>query len=455
MKKSFKQLRLHYPVFEYASYEWKINHKTGEVLVSFVFHILDDNKKIFQTFKPTSTFQLSNHLQKEINLKWLDILVFSIGMVEMISYWKCTCSPIIKVTSGALSCEQETWWKKLYFFGLQEFLYLNNISILQEELFTFDVSSKDTPSFNIPIKNTSGNIIPIGGGKDSSVTLNILKDNQENNLCLIINPREASRTSAKTAGYDKKKLLIINRKIDKKLLVLNSQGFLNGHTPFSAMLAFYSICAAYLTNNKNIALSNESSADEPTIHGSIINHQYSKSLEFENDFREYVSDHISKDINYFSLLRPLNELQITNLFSRTPQYFNQFKSCNVGSKSDIWCCSCPKCLFVYIMLGSFISPSVLQNIFGENLLQKSELTEYFDQLIGDRQTKPFECVGTVQEIRASISETIGKWYKGKPLPLLFQNFKITDSDQKKYLELLKEKGNMENIPKDLLAVLGF
>jgi hypothetical protein len=62
---------------------------------------------------------------------------------------------------------------------------------------------------------------------------------------------------------------------------------LNGHTPFNALLAFLTYLVAYLGNKKYIVLSNESSANESNVRGLKVNHQYSKSFEFENDFNEY------------------------------------------------------------------------------------------------------------------------------------------------------------------------
>ena len=75
--------------------------------------------------------------------------------------------------------------------------------------------------------------------------------------------------------------------------------------------------------------SNESSANEPSVVGTDINHQYSKSFEFENDFRNYEKEFLKTNIEYFSLLRPLTELQIAMLFSKHKKYHDIFRSCNV------------------------------------------------------------------------------------------------------------------------------
>jgi hypothetical protein len=168
-------------------------------------------------------------------------------------------------------------------------------------------------------------------------------------------------------------------------------------------------------------LSNESSANESTIAGSNVNHQYSKSYEFESDFRNYVRKYISRDLNYFSFLRPLNELQIAALFSKFSKYFPVFRSCNVGSKKDEWCGKCPKCLFTNIILSPFLTETELHLIFGKNLLADKALLPIFEELIGIGTTKPFECVGTLDDVNAALVLTTAKHQESK-LPFLLEYY---------------------------------
>ena len=266
-----------------------------------------------------------------------------------------------------------------------------------------------------------GSIIPVGGGKDSVVSLELLKNREGENLALIMNPRGASTATANIAGFEGK-TIEIKRFLDKKLLDLNAQGYLNGHTPFSALLGFITILSAALAQKKYIALSNESSANEATVVGTDVNHQYSKSLEFETDFRNYVQEFLTPDIKYFSLLRPISELQIASLFAKSPQYFYDFKSCNAGSKQNIWCGKCSKCLFTFIILSPFIKPDELAKIYGNNLLDEKELKLYFDELTGIADVKPFECVGTVDEVNAALCLAMPQ-YDGQELPFLLKYFK--------------------------------
>jgi hypothetical protein len=185
------------------------------------------------------------------------------------------------------------------------------------------------------------------------------------------------------------------------------------------LLGFYSLLIASLSGRTDIILSNESSANEATVPGTNINHQYSKSIEFEFDFREYTRMYISEDLNYFSLLRPLSELQIGGLFSEMEEFHLSFKSCNVGSRQNVWCCHCPKCLFTFIILSPFIEPEKLVTIFGKNLFEDESLSGILEQLSGQQEVKPFECIGTVDEVNVALDLATEKYPYGK-LPVLLE-----------------------------------
>ncbi len=261
-------------------------------------------------------------------------------------------------------------------------------------------------------------IVPLGGGKDSVVTLEELRGERKV-VPFIINPRGATLDCARIAGFsDPEQLILLHREIAPELLDLNRQGYLNGHTPFSAMLAFYTPLLSAVTGIRDVALSNESSANEPTIPGTYINHQYSKSLEFEEEFRSYVDRYMNGCNHYYSYLRSFSELQIAEKFATHPQYFKAFKSCNVGSKENRWCCRCPKCLFSYIILSPFIDDATMVEIFGEDLLNNQDLEGYFDELSGLSKNKPFECVGTIGEV----NEALRRLCHSRPDKILIKHY---------------------------------
>ncbi|MCI8276586.1 MAG: hypothetical protein HFJ46_01410, partial [Clostridia bacterium] len=239
--------------------------------------------------------------------------------------------------------------------------------------------------------------------------------------------------------------------IDKNLIELNKKGFLNGHTPFSAMVAFLSYTVSYLLGKKYIALSNESSANESNVEGKNINHQYSKTIEFENDFREYYNKYLKTNVEYFSMLRPINELQIAMIFSKFQKYHQVFKSCNPGSKEKpwIWCGNCPKCLFVYIMLSPFLYKEKLINIFKQDLFEREDLLKTFTELCGYGENKPFECVGTYEEIRYAVTKTINQI--DEKLPYLLEFYKNNFALENK--EMLNYFNTEHNLPEEFEKIL--
>lgn len=290
-----------------------------------------------------------------------------------------------------------------------------------------------------------GYIIPIGGGKDSVVTLETLDVNKKKDYSLIINPKPVTLKCAQIAGFEDNNIIEVYRNIDKNLIDLNQKGYINGHTPFSAMLAFVSYFIAYLLSKKYIALSNENSANESNIIGEKVNHQYSKSYEFECDFDEYVNKYLKVPVKYFSFLRPLNELQIAKIFSKQEKYHQIFKSCNVGSKSKEWkwCCNCAKCLFAYIILSPYLYKEKLVNIFGTDMFENKNLLKTFIELTGNGETKPFDCVGTFEEVNFAISKTIQNINTNLPYLLKYykENYNLVDTSN----DITKLYNNKNNL----------
>lgn len=418
----YNELRNKYDTFIYDSYEIEELENTTKITYNFIVPSLTQYKPTLEVKK----FKIDSFTKN---------LIFHIGLVELVSYWKATCSKNVIIKAGYINKEQIEFFKKLYFYGLGELFYTNGITPNYDDFINIKCELKEQ-NIEIPNYVGNGNLIPIGGGKDSNVTLEIMKSDFEDNLCFIINPKQVTLSCAQTAGYSNEKIVTVKRTIDKNLIELNKQGFINGHTPFSALVAFLSYFNAYITGKKYILLSNESSANESNVDGTKINHQYSKTYEFECDFNEYTKKYFKIDIKYFSLLRPLSEYQIAMLFSNYEKYHEIFKSCNVGSKKEPWhwCCSCPKCLFVYIILSPFLYKEKLIRIFGEDLFEKEDLIDIFIELTGYGKTKPFECVGTYEEVRYAITKTISKLDKQ---PYLLKYYK-------EHFELENLNKNLEN-----------
>lgn len=446
----FKEYREKYKVFNYNSYS--IKEDNDAIYLEFEFEI-DGLAKFVPKLK---ILKKQMHF-KSIESNYAKNMVFHIGLIELISYWKSTCSPKVVIKCGYLNAEQIKWWKKLYFYGLGELFFTNNIITNIDDFMNIECIQKQSEINYEKIEDKfDGYIVPIGGGKDSVVTLETLPIDKEKDYCLIINPKPVTLECAKIANISDNNIIEVYRTIDSKLIELNNKGHINGHTPFSAMLAYVSYLVAYLLSKKYVALSNENSANESNVVGEKINHQYSKSFEFECDFETYTNQYLKAPVKYFSFLRPLNELQIAKIFSKHEQYHSTFKSCNVGSKGEKWewCCNCAKCLFAYIILSPFLYKEKLVKIFGTDMFENKDLLNIFIELTGNGETKPFDCVGTFEEVNFAITKTIENLQsKKEKIPYLLKyykdNYKLVNTSD----DITKRYNTENNLNEEQNAIL--
>ena len=356
----------------------------------------------------------------------LDRLIYSLGLAELVSYWKITCSPTVRI-GVQLSAEQINWWKQLYFGGLGEFFYRNGIQTDFDSFMTICCADTSLPDAPAAKQSLSGKLIPVGGGKDSIVTLNLLKDQLADACAYQINHRDSSEKAALLAGIPKERILEPKRTLDPNMLECNKRGFLNGHTPFSAIVAFSSVLTAYLHGLKTVVLSNESSASESTVSEAEVNHQYSKSYQFEQDFAAYERDFLRSGVQYFSLLRPLTEFQIARYFASLPTAYHEiFRSCNAGAKQDKWCGHCAKCLFVAVILSPFLPYAEIVRLLGSDLFNLPDMEPVLQELCGALPNKPFECVGSRKEVNIALCLAVARAAAdGVKLPLLLEKYKET------------------------------
>lgn len=432
--KQYLSLREQYPRFAYRGYE--IEENDSCLKITYRFETLG-----LSEFAPVWVFpKAEGDCRRWSEDRLMQDMIFSLGMVELISYWKIACPPTVTVEAGRLNQDQIDWWKDLYFNGLGEFFYVNGIKEADPNHFmdiqcagqlkapcTDQYKERHEECGVETVGKGNGVLVPIGGGKDSAVTLELLRLAGRSVCAYIINPRGATIHTTEVAGLDAAHVISAKRTLDSNMLELNCQGYLNGHTPFSALVAFSGIIAARMHGLTMVALSNESSANESTVQGSTVNHQYSKSFKFEEDFHYYQTTYLKGSAYYFSMLRPLSEFQIARFFAGQKQYHGIFRSCNAGSKTDSWCGHCPKCLFVYLILSPFLKPQEVRDIFGRNMLDDWDMKETLDQLIGIEEEKPFECVGSRDEINTAIVLTIkGLEEAGEALPCLLSYYKTTD-----------------------------
>lgn len=333
----------------------------------------------------------------------LDKAMKALHLAAGISYYKAYCPDQIIIENQSLSQSEVDFFNKFYLHGLGEFSVENNLDLTEK--INFPVSSHIAAPTASPLILPTRDVVPIGGGKDSIVSLEILKKAGHTITTIAVNAGQPILDVMACSGEQEP--ILIRRRIDPALFLLKDKGAYNGHVPITGILSFVMAFGAIVYGYTRVIMSNEQSANEGNMirYGMEINHQYSKSLAFEQDFSRYIKAHVLQNFHYFSLLRPLSESGIACLFARLEKYFTPFKSCNrnfhidEGVRRYGWCCECPKCRFVYLALAPFVGKEKLITIFGQDMLDDGLQEKGFRELLGLEGHKPFECVGEIKECR--------------------------------------------------------
>lgn len=347
---------------------------------------------------PVPTVALSPERQTALDGAFRLIL-----LLAGVSYYKAYAPEDLVCGAFALDEETANFMARIYRKGLAEFYFRNKLEL--DRPLRFKTENVTARAAN-PLGLRRHALIPVGGGKDSIVTLETLKRAQEPATLFALG--SASGIAAPIEATIKQSglhALRVERTLWPELIELNKAAVFNGHVPITAILSAIAVATAILHDCDAVILSNEYSANAPNLRMNEfeINHQYSKSLDFERNFASYVAAHIAKDLRYFSLLRPFSEVEIARRFAHHTQYHPIFRSCNKAFKQDgnaratQWCCNCPKCRFVFLALAPFVDKPHMIEIFGKNMLDDATQLEGFAELCGLANYKPFECVGEVEE----------------------------------------------------------
>ena len=361
-------------------------------------------------------------------------------LLSGVSYYKTAAPPVIDFGTTALTQAEESFLREFYLQGLAEFAYRNNLELAPLRLVSHGGDDPpQTPAFSPggttppdppahgglppprtprPLGPPSGGLralVPFGGGIDSIVTVEQVRRQADVALFVVSRPADRFDAIEQPAAVTGLPVVRAEREIDPQLLRSAELGFLNGHVPVTGILSAIAVLAAVLTGRDAVVMSNEWSASIPTLElgGHPVNHQYSKSEEFEAAFRGVLADQgsgVARLPEYFSWLRDRTELWVGREFAGLTRYHDSFRSCNKAFYTErarrfaYWCGQCDKCCFIDLILAPFLPAGTLRRIFavaGEPL-DDPGLAAKFRSLLG-AGAKPFECVGEVTECRAAVA----------------------------------------------------
>jgi len=347
-------------------------------------------------------------------------MVRALAIIEAFSYWKALCSPVIEVALPAPGAAELDWWQAFWPGAMGEFFYRNQIDYTAPGFLVIrgpagpDGPGGDAPGGDAPAGGAPGGDVaaPVGpplvlfsGGKDSLALARVVSASTGAAPVdfFLYNPGERLRGLAGSLASGGR-LVEVHRAILPELLALNAAGHPNGHTPFSAYLAFAAMLAGYLRGNGPVMAGNSRSDDEPNVRsylGRPVNHQWTKSYEFEAAARSYRDRWLPGAPGYSSPLRPLYEVQIIASLAGDVDAYLRTVSCN-QARGGGWCRSCAKCAWVFLATAALFGHDLAIRKTGGDMFADPALSGVYQEMAGLTGVKPFECTGSEDEVRAAI-----------------------------------------------------
>jgi hypothetical protein len=333
-----------------------------------------------------------------------------LSLAASLSYFKAF-APAVLAVPGGLTDAERAFITALIGGGLGEFAFVNQMpEVLSTEVQApvRPVAQAGEPAAT-PADPESGDsrrlLVAVGGGKDSIVSIESLRGEGLDVGLFAVNTQPPM---ARTAEVAQLPLHEVRRRLDPELFALNAAGAPNGHIPVTAVNSLIAVLTALALGYDGVVFSNEAGSSYGNFAwaGRVINHQWSKGIEFERLLRETLP---AGAPDYVSLLRPINEIRIARRFATLTDYHPVFTSCNrafrIHGASATWCGDCPKCRFIFLMLAPFVRRDELLGIFGGRDLfaDEGQLTGFLELLGTDGLVKPFECVGEPDECRVALS----------------------------------------------------
>lgn len=321
------------------------------------------------------------------------------------SYYKAAAPRRIEIGFPTADFERQ-YLRELIAGGLGEFAYRNGLpDALTPEVTGPEAEPATHPSDAWDAARPA--LVPVGGGKDSVVTVEALKRHGMRPVLFSVNKFDPIDRCIEISGLDSVR---VTRAIDRRLIEVNAAGAHNGHVPVTAINSVIGLIVADAGGLGPVVLSNERSSNVGNVSwlGRDVNHQWSKSIHYELLLRDTLRQLGFNPDRYFSLLRRLSESEIADRFRSCPEYFRAFISCNrpfaidEGRRGASWCGHCPKCLFVWVLMAPRLGRAEVEAIFGRNLFDAADNRPGFEDILGVGVHKPFECVGEYYEAAESM-----------------------------------------------------
>jgi hypothetical protein len=384
-----------FTTFEYTNYSF--DRDTGVIRLTYT--LLGDTEPVRFTEEVTVPIGADSSA-----IGIAERLVRLLFLAAGVSYYKAAIPPEISIKTQITHIERD-FLVAILEEGLTEFAYVNNVPQALRPHIKVEKYYEAQP-LSLLVAEDAPPLVPVGGGKDSVVTIEALRSIGITPLLFSVNGYEPIQNTVKRSGLE---YVQAHRHIDPQLMDFNKNGAYNGHVPVTAINSLIALIAAVTLGSKTVIFSNERSASAGNTiwQGIEVNHQWSKSGMFEYLLQQILAKNVSPDLEYFSLLRPFSELRIARKFAELTEYHSVFTSCNRAfhidkTKREIWCGHCDKCRFVFLILAPYLSKTELVAIFRKNLFEDGEQLGGFRELLGISGHKPLECIGEITESRVAL-----------------------------------------------------
>eukprot|EP01113_Clastostelium_recurvatum_P003447 TRINITY_DN11503_c0_g1_i4.p1 TRINITY_DN11503_c0_g1~~TRINITY_DN11503_c0_g1_i4.p1 ORF type:complete len:490 (+),score=140.54 TRINITY_DN11503_c0_g1_i4:53-1471(+) len=302
-----------------------------------------------------------------------------------------------------------------------------------------------------------------GGGKDSLVCLKLLESAglrfstlaYAHNIYGLVDSQHAliDRLLDTCSPVKRHKQWVCDTFVDAPLTTLypeyQVQHLLAAETPSS----IFGVLPLVLHQGiRYIVLGHERSADTGNliwdVTGEDVNHQWGKSLEAEAMLNKYIQEELIQGFTYFSLLKPLFDVNIFSLLKKNLGSVPFTHSCNILKP---WCKRCPKCAYVWLNYMAYLPVDLVNSIFGNtNLLDLPENQLAFRQMVGLEAHTPFECIGQVPEAQLAMELLKRKGITGQALDVYSKEVKTPDWDKvlQHYTKVVHEDAALPKVVAD-------
>ena len=142
-------------------------------------------------------------------------------------------------------------------------------------------------------------------------------------------------------------------------------------------------------------------------------------------------------------MKPLYDHLIFKLLATDFENIEATHSCNIKKP---WCRRCPKCLYVLMSYMAYFPKEVWGGIVEDDIFVEDN-RESLERLVGLRDHKPFECIGTIEESVYALISCYEKGEGGELVKEIYEKVKnsLSVTDKEKLTSVFKSP----NVPEDL------